>query len=308
MRCWAAYTVNNSDQCDKRAISQGCYRIPFSPWYTHPNCLTGMTFVDHTSINFPLNIRAEGTGTDIVLLHGWGMNSGAFHEFIPYLSDSFTVTTIDLPGFGENANYVPEPYTLASLTASILPYIPKGAFLAGWSLGGLVAQHIACDANTPIGGLITIASTPKFDASRGWPGIEPDILTMFESQLERDYQKTLDRFLMIQAMGSETARKDIKTIKKQITQYPNPSALALRDGLGLLSEVDLRHHIGRIQVPTLKVYGRLDSLVPTSAIDQIHELQPQADSVVLPHASHAPFISHPQQCADVIRQFVFSVC
>ena len=260
--------------------------------------------MDHTSTSPTLKSRTQGTGKDLVFIHGWGMNSGAFHEFIPYLSEQFRITTIDLPGFGENWDQVPEPYTLEAIAEWLALQIPEEAFLAGWSLGGLVAQYLACQPNCRLGGLITIASTPKFVASQCWPGIEPDLLQMFETQLELDYRKTLDRFLMIQAMGSETARKDIKTIKSQITLFPDPSALALKDGLGLLSSVDLRQSIGRIQIPTLKLYGRLDSLVPTSVIDSIHELQPQADSVVLPHASHAPFISHPQQVADIIGQFV----
>lgn len=264
-------------------------------------------FVDKCSIQPPLITQSFGTGKDLVLLHGWGMNSGAFHEFLPYLTANFNVTTIDLPGFGDNNQFVPEPYSLEALSGAVEPLIPDGAVLAGWSMGGLIAQHIAIYQPEKLSGLITIASTPKFVAGKGWPGIEPDILGMFESQLEQDYRKTLDRFLMIQAMGSETARKDIKTIRNRIVTFPDPSALALRDGLGLLSSVDLRREIGRIQIPTLRLYGRLDSLVPTCGIDGIHELQPNADTVVLPHASHAPFISHPQQTADILHHFAFSL-
>ena len=47
--------------------------------------------------NGELVTRTQGTGVDVVFLHGWGMNSGAFTSFIPYLSDNFRVTTIDLP-------------------------------------------------------------------------------------------------------------------------------------------------------------------------------------------------------------------
>ena len=51
--------------------------------------------------NGELVTRTQGTGVDVVFLHGWGMNSGAFTSFIPYLSDNFRVTTIDLPGLGK---------------------------------------------------------------------------------------------------------------------------------------------------------------------------------------------------------------
>ncbi|WP_083595341.1 pimeloyl-ACP methyl ester esterase BioH [Alteromonas sp. RW2A1] len=249
----------------------------------------------------------SNTGIDIVLLHGWGMNSGAFSSFIPYLQDSFRVTTIDLPGFGENVAALPSPYTVDALAKLCAAQLPKDCVLIGWSLGGLVAQKIAINAPEKLSGLITIASTPRFSAGHCWPGIAEDLLNMFEAQLEKDYKKTLERFLAIQAMGSATAKNDIKTIRQQITDYPDPAEEALKRGLSILANEDLRAQIGRIMTPTLRLYGRLDSLVPTAGIDRVCELHPQADTVVMPHASHAPFISHPQQTADIIYRFSTSL-
>ena len=250
--------------------------------------------------------RTVGTGNDLVLLHGWGMNSGAFSSFIPFLSDHFRVTTIDLPGFGENAHAVPETYTLSSLTDMIMPYLPAQSIVAGWSLGGMVAQSLAL--NQPdLRGVITLASSPRFVAGPGWPGIDPTLLSDFKTQLGQDYRKTVDRFLAIQAMGSNSARQDIKRIRQQIMDYPAPSSAALHGGLGILGEEDIRDRIGRIQTPSLRIYGRCDTLVPSSGIDRICELHPQADTVVLPHASHAPFISHPQQTANIMLSFAASL-
>lgn len=257
--------------------------------------------------NIPLVTRTQGTGNDLVFLHGWGMNSGAFTSFIPYLSAHFRITTIDLPGFGENAEHSPQPYTIAQLAEMIAPYIPAKSILVGWSLGGLVAQKLAAKKSHLLAGLVTIASTPRFVAGPRWPGIAADVLTTFKRQLEKNFSKTLERFLAIQAMGSETAKQDIKAIREQITQYPSPSEFALKEGLHILSSEDLRSEIGAITLPTLRLYGRLDSLVPTSGIDGICELQPQADTVVLPQASHAPFISHPQQTADILFSFAANI-
>ena len=249
--------------------------------------------------------RTRGTGKDLVLLHGWGMNSGVFEHFIPLLESEFRVTTIDLPGFGENNGVLPEePYTVASVAKMITPYLPENCVVAGWSLRGLVAQQLALDLPEHVSALITIASTPRFVNGPCWPGIDAELLAQFETQLAKDYGKTLERFLAIQAMGSDTARQDMKAIRQSITAWPSPAEEALKASLALLSSEDLREHIGRIRQPTLRIYGRLDSLVPTSGIDRICELHPQSDTVVLPHASHAPFISHPQQSADIIRQFL----
>lgn len=251
--------------------------------------------------------RTYGAGKDLVFLHGWGMNSGAFSSFIPYLENDWRVTVIDLPGFGNSREHLPHPYNVETLAAALAHCLPEKCVIAGWSLGGMVAQQLALTLPDSVSAIITIASTPRFIGGAGWPGIEPGLLAQFEDQLETDYRKTLDRFLAIQAMGSDTARQDIKAIKKQITAHPDPAPHALKEGLKLLSTEDLRSRIGRIIQPTLRLYGRLDSLVPTSGIDMICNLHPQSDTVVLPHAAHAPFISHPQQTADVITQFMMSL-
>lgn len=259
------------------------------------------------NINTPLKSLSAGAGIELVLLHGWGMNSAVFTEFLSYLADELRVTRICLPGFGNNADIIPEEYSLENIAALVAPQLPENAIVAGWSLGGLVAQQLALEYPNQIAGLITIASTPCFVSSQGWKGIEPDILQMFQTQLARNYEKTLDRFLAIQAMGSATAKQDVKTIREHLRELPAPAESALAAGLSLLEEVDLRQQIGRISQPTLRLYGRLDSLVPTISIDRIHELQPSADTVVMPHAAHAPFISHPQQTADILVNFIHNL-
>ncbi|NVK55830.1 MAG: pimeloyl-ACP methyl ester esterase BioH [Alteromonadaceae bacterium] len=252
----------------------------------------------------PLNSLTHGTGKALVLLHGWGMNSAVFSEFLPLLTDDVRIIRVCLPGFGQNVGSLPEQYSLAALTKSVAAAIPDGAIVAGWSLGGLVAQQLALDYASKVAGVITLASTPCFVSGPGWRGIEPQVLQGFQQQLARNYEKTLDRFLAIQAMGSPSAKQDVKIIRQHLRSLPAPAEQALAAGLMLLETIDLRSSIGRITQPTLRIYGRLDSLVPTCSIDRIHELQPAADTVVLSHAAHAPFVSHPQQTAEIILNFV----
>nr|WP_269468730.1 pimeloyl-ACP methyl ester esterase BioH [Alteromonas sp. ASW11-130] len=253
-----------------------------------------------------MNSRSIGTGKELFFLHGWGMNGGAFAKLFPYLQEDFTLTVIDLPGFGDNSHVVPEPFTLPALSELVAAKLSTDAIIVGWSFGGLLAQHLALQHQSKIAAMVTIAASPKFEQAPGWPGIDATLLAQFQQQLSQDYKKTIERFLAIQAMGSTTARQDIKAIRQAIHDFPEPARKALAEGLKLLSSEDLRHEINRIKQPTLRLYGRLDSLVPPSSIDQICKLHPHADTVVLPHASHAPFISHPQQTADIIRHFVMT--
>lgn len=245
----------------------------------------------------------HSTKPNLVLLHGWGLNSGAWHSVVEPLSEWFTVHTIDLPGFGVNAEHIPEPYDLSALCAWITPCIPEQSIVLGWSMGGLVAQQVAIQSPRKVAALITVASTPCFAEKSDWHGIKPTVLTAFEKQLEVDFSKTLARFLAIQAMGSPSAKSDIKHIQKDIKQYPAPSDIALMDGLSLLSTVDLRSQIAQINAPTLRIYGRLDSLVPVDGIEKIAAMQPSALSVLIAHAAHAPFVSHPEEWLNAIIEF-----
>ena len=253
-----------------------------------------------------LTSRTQGTGKALVLLHGWGMNSGAFAPIVPALAEAFTVQCIDLPGFGDNHQHLPSPYHLTTIADAVADVMADNAVVVGWSLGGLVAQQLALTHSDKVARLVTIASTPFFPDTAGWRGIPQHLLTTFEQQLEKDYAKTLERFLAIQALGSATARQDVKAIKAQMASYPEPHPVALQQGLKLLSEADLRQQIRKIHQPTLRIYGRLDSLIPTSVIDSICALQPNADNVVLAHAAHAPFVSHPQSVIDLIRNFALN--
>ncbi|GAB5381821.1 MAG: pimeloyl-ACP methyl ester esterase BioH [Aliiglaciecola sp.] len=257
-------------------------------------------------MNTPLFTESRGQGPELVMLHGWGLNSGVWEPISHYLEQHFRITMIDLPGFGRNAANMPKDYTLESIASMVLAVMPDKCSLLGWSLGGLVAQEIAIEHCERLDRLVLVASTPKFSQSEDWPGIGKVVLETFERQLEQDFSKTLDRFMAIQAMGSESARDDIKQIKAHIQHFPIPDNRALQAGLAILAQSDLRHRLKDITCPVNCLYGRLDSLVPHKAIERIQSLYTDAQHHVFAHASHAPFISHPQLFMQSIAQ-IFNI-
>ena len=237
---------------------------------------------------------------DLYLIHGWGMNRSVWQTIAPQLEAVFNLHFLDLPGYGESCDRYPNEYSLANISKQIAGDIEKPGIVIGWSLGGLVAQYIAINFPNKIKQLICLASTPKFQACETWHGIKPEVLTLFQQQLSNDYQKTIERFLAIQTMGSDSARQDVKQLKDLLAQYPSPSEAVLAAGLTILAETDLRTEIKRIQIPTLRLYGKLDSLVPSKAIDEIAQLQPEANQFIFNKASHAPFISHPTEFSQAL--------
>lgn len=245
-----------------------------------------------------------GQGPTLVLLHGWGLNSAVWQPIIEKLSYRYKVITVDLPGFGQNVECLPTTYSLANISEMIVECVSEEATYLGWSLGGLVASNIALLYPKQCSALVTVASTPCFMEKGDWPGMKANILSAFYQQLSKDIGKTLNNFLKIQTMGSPNLRHDLKLIQKLVMEYPLPSEFALKAGLDLLAQSDLRNEVANICQPTLRVYGKLDSLVPQKVQTLVDSMQPKNQSYLLPKASHAPFISHQSDFIEVLGNWL----
>ncbi len=242
--------------------------------------------------------------TPIILLHGWGMNKTIWQPTIEQLPEQIAkrMIALDLPGYGDNNNYEGD-YQLDDLADWLYKQVENhtSVIIVGWSLGGLVGQKFAIKYPEKVAQLSIVGSTPKFMAEQDWHGIKPEVLTMFAEQLLEDHKLTVERFLAIQAMGSKTAREDIKQLKKLVTSAPEPNLSALSKGLKILEVDDLREDWKQLACPTFALFGKLDSLVPFKAIQDIQNLNKNLEIQVLEKASHAPFISHPEQFKDWLK-------
>ena len=244
-----------------------------------------------------LEVSTVGSGKQLVFLHGWGVNSGVWQPLINMLKNQFCVTTIDLPGYGCNQQQLPSPYNLENIAQSVAEHLPSNCILIGWSLGGLVAQQIANYYPEKLKQLVLICSSPKFSKSTDWPGIENKVLDFFIHQLALDFTKTLQRLLVVQAMGSVNAKQDAKTIKQAVRQFPLPSPIALSAGLDMLQNIDLREQFKTLLIPCHMFLGRLDTLVPDKVASMVQHLNSKVIVEVITDASHAPFISNTESFA-----------
>lgn len=236
------------------------------------------------------------TATPVVLLHGWGLNSGVWQPLLSLFKENqnYQFITIDLPGFGINGDLDIAPYSLANICNHIDRAIDQPAIYLGWSLGGLVATKMAQQHPSKVLGLITVASSPYFveQQTSDWPGIKENVLDNFHQQLASDTAKTISGFLKIQAMGSPHIRQDLKLITSLVMEHQLPNRDTLDRSLNLLSQCDLRDELNNIKVPFLRLYGSNDSLVPKAVIERINLLAKSSSQYTFIQASHAPFISH----------------
>lgn len=236
----------------------------------------------------------------LVLLHGWGLNANVWDCITPQLASHFTLHLVDLPGYGRSRDF--GAMSLGKMAQLVLDKAPDRAIWLGWSLGGLVASQAALTHPERVQALVTVASSPCFSAHEHWPGIKPEVLSGFQQQLNDDFQRTVERFLALQTMGTESARQDARALKSTVLSLPMPSPEVLNGGLEILKTADLRQPLSDLGMPFLRMYGRLDGLVPRKIIPLLDALWGNSRSIVFDKAAHAPFISHPQAfCAPLVE-------
>lgn len=238
----------------------------------------------------------------LVLLHGWGVNQGVWQSVATQLDNTVQLITPDLPGFGLCRDY-PQPYHLNAVVEMLAAQIPEQSYVCGWSLGGLLAIALAYRYPHKVKHLALLAASPCFMARQDWPGMAEAVMQQFASSLSENLPLTIERFLAIQAMGSSSARADIKALKQAIMTYPMADANAVEGALQLL-KIDLRSEFSSLTQPVSGFFGRLDSLVPVKITDLLRQMQPQGQFVIAAHASHAPFISHQDEFMHWLRQWL----
>lgn len=240
--------------------------------------------------------KSLGQGPDLVLLHGWGFNSEIWNEVQVALADRYRVTALDLPGHGLSAGR--RLGQLADAADLLCEELPGPAIWIGWSLGGLLALEASRRAPGSIRRVIAVAGTPRFVKGEDWPhAVAPEVLDEFARGLERDYRKTLTRFLALQVRGDAAGKTDLRRLREVLFARP-PSPAGLRDGLSILRSADLRRGLSAPACPVRFILGERDALVPVEVVEDLGA----GHARVVAGAGHVPFLSHRADFLRALRE------
>lgn len=245
-----------------------------------------------------------GQGPSIVLVHGWAMHSGLWHNFAAQLAQHYRVTCIDLPGHGKSPACKPfDLNTLSQLLANTVTE-PNSCWL-GWSLGATAVLALAERFPERVNRLILLAGNPRFvQSDDNWPGMAVSVFNAFTKNLSHTPSATINQFLNLQVYGLTDAKAQYRQLKSLFAQHPAPSLEILQSGLEILQYSDMRTNLANLNKPLLVVLGQYDNLVPVSIDKFIMDIYPNANVHLIEQAGHAFFLSHPTTLLHCIDSFM----
>ena len=173
------------------------------------------------------------------MIHGWAANGRVFDPLRESLPENWRIRTPDLPGHGASPDN--GAFDITATADALAAEIDDGepADLLGWSLGGLVALHLAHRHPQKVRKLCLTASFAKFLAAPDYPeGLSNPALGKMITLFRQDYQKYMRQFLELQFLYAKEARPLMHAILPDIVKHGTPAAL--ETALAALSAADAR--------------------------------------------------------------------
>ncbi|MDR0934295.1 MAG: alpha/beta fold hydrolase [Burkholderiaceae bacterium] len=240
----------------------------------------------------------------IVFWHGWGMGPGVWNDLTaqlhPLLSSRYKLIVQPLPGYTpaqEPAVY----YSADRMLDDLMAELDEPVTLCGWSLGAMLAMLAAVRFPARVDKLILISATPNFMKRTDWPsGVALNMIDKLGAGIRVDPATALRRFITIVNQNDVNAREITRKLS-EVTSAPIP---VLESGLDLLKHTDFRPIVPDIRQPVLLLHGAHDTLMPSASAEWLRRHLPSARMAVLPGASHAPFLSDTEKCANLIADFM----
>ena len=119
-----------------------------------------MDTVRHGEVELAYDVTGPDTALPLVLLGGLGSTRRQWRPFVLRLADGHQVVTLDHRGHGDSSHAPAASYTVTSYAADAATLVEqvlgRPAVLAGHSLGGAVAHHVACSRPELVRGLFLV--------------------------------------------------------------------------------------------------------------------------------------------------------
>lgn len=259
-----------------------------------------------------LYYEQHGRGPNLVLLHGFSLNSLMWEPHRELLESRFRVTLVDLRGFGKSgvgSRWSHE--VMAEDLWQLLNHLEiHKAGLLGFSMSGPTAMRLAIDHPNLVTALILVSTILPLAGGRpnkqGHRETTLDIATLEREGIEA-WAKDTGIFNGVVVGPLFERNPDVEPLWRRIIKRNDAENLARVLKLKMEREpLNWRSELGEIKAPTLIVAGERDR----SFVDASRNLSrriPDSRLMVMKDSGHMLTLEHPERFAGVLADFLVEV-
>ena len=256
----------------------------------------------------------HGSGSPVVLIHGWPLSGRSWENQVPALVDAgHRVITYDRRGFGRSsqpwAGYDYDTFA-ADLDALLAHLDVRDATLVGSSMGGgEVVRYISNHGTDRVARAVLAAAVPPYlykteDNPEG--GLDDATIGQFQDAVRGDRIAFLDAFMTnFFAAGDRTdlISEPTRLYHREIAAFASPKGTL--DCIGAFSYTDFRDDLAKVTVPTLVIHGDSDAIVPFEVSGKrSHETIEGSSLVLIEGGPHGMNATHPEQFNHALLDFL----
>jgi len=245
--------------------------------------------------------RVEGEGEPLVLVHGVGGDGGMWDGVVAALPPRFRTIRVDLRGHGRSP-LIGAPVTVRDLARDVTEVMDaldvRKASIAGFSLGGLIAQAIALESPDRVDQLALVATVA---------GRTPEERARSAARIEVVREKGLAAI----AAGnrefwfSDAFRRDHpEAVEARVRQFMACDPVSYLHAFAVFAKGDFADRLGEIRVPTLVVAGEFDAAATPRMARLMHERIAGSRLEILDGMRHALLIECPGRVAALMAGFL----
>lgn len=232
----------------------------------------------------------------VVLLHGFTHTGASWKGVRAALGDHWQVVAPDVRGHGSASDR--RPVSLDGVLEDVRAAAPEDYVLAGYSMGGRLALHLALPESRRIRGLVLIGASPGLADP-----LEREARRLADEELAAEIEHgTLEEFAGRWALTPVLAGlpDDVagRVHRDRLRNTTAGLAAALR-GLGTGALPSLWDRLDELTVPVTLVVGEGDEKFRGIA-QEMARLMPRAQLVLVPGAGHAVHLEAPERVAEII--------
>ena len=246
------------------------------------------------------NLRRSGQGQPLVLVHGVGADLESWDGVVEALGPGYDVLRYDQRGHGLSSK-PPGPYCLDDFVEDLHGLLRAEdiarAHLAGFSLGGLVAQAFALAHPDCVDKLVlisTVAGRTEQERER----VLARAAKLAEQGAGAHLSDAVDRWFTAEFIA---ARPDVLAWRRAKSEQNDPASYAA--AYRVLAESDLADKLHGISAPTLVMTGEGDIASTPRMARLIAERVPRSACVILPKLKHSVLLEAPKRVALEMGSF-----